>query len=155
MENESAVNKPVFSNFIRTDGHTADVVLYKKIRKSLDEYNFCCSKEIIIEDVGKEVVPEEFEDYSLCAIDPGRTHIYTASYGHQEDMREIRRFSSKEYYALTGSNRIAKQEIQRMEQENVSNIFLNMPTTKTASLSTYYTYVHYIFLSYRSNFFFQ
>jgi hypothetical protein len=32
-----------------------------------------------------------------------------------------------------------------MEQENVSNIFLNMSTTKTASLSTYYTYVHYIF----------
>jgi hypothetical protein len=41
--------------------------------------------------------------------------------------------------------RIAKQEQKRMKDENVSNIFLNMPITKTASLSTYYTYVHYIF----------
>ncbi|KAI7861231.1 hypothetical protein BDF14DRAFT_1872744, partial [Spinellus fusiger] len=47
---------------------------------------------------------------------------------------------------MTGSVRIAKQTTQRMNQEGLTDVFLNIPTSKTTSMTSYLCHVSYIFL---------
>jgi hypothetical protein len=45
---------------------------------------------------------------------------------------------------MTCSVRIAKKERHRMEREQMTDVFLNTPTTKTASITKYLQHVNYI-----------
>lgn len=107
-------NKVAFSTFIRSDGFTADVVLYKKVNQNVEGYNFCCDKEVDVADVGQAVTnlntPSQL---SVCGVDPGRTHVFTAAYGSRDQPHQVRRCSTKEYYHMTGSNRRAKKKTDK------------------------------------------
>ncbi|KAI7863718.1 hypothetical protein BDF14DRAFT_1841549 [Spinellus fusiger] len=49
---------------------------------------------------------------------------------------------------MTNSVLIAKQTTQRMNQEGLTDVFLNIPTSKTASITSYLGYVSYIYILY-------
>ncbi|KAI7863737.1 hypothetical protein BDF14DRAFT_1841639 [Spinellus fusiger] len=48
---------------------------------------------------------------------------------------------------MTGSVRITKKATQRMNQEGLTDVFLNILTSKAASITSYLGYVSYIFLN--------
>ncbi|KAI7866517.1 hypothetical protein BDF14DRAFT_1728070, partial [Spinellus fusiger] len=140
--------KLAFSNLLRSDGFTADVVLYKKVNQGADDYSYSYDQVIDVEHIGKTVEQQELDQFSLCGVDPDRKHIFTAAF-EETEQTYIRRCSTKEYYTMTGSVRIAKQTTQRMNQEGLTDVFLNIPTSKTASITSYFTYVNYIFLNFQ------
>ncbi|KAI7863032.1 hypothetical protein BDF14DRAFT_1437669 [Spinellus fusiger] len=49
---------------------------------------------------------------------------------------------------MTGSVRITKKTTQRMNQEGLTDVFLNILTSKTASITSYLGYVSYIYILY-------
>jgi hypothetical protein len=146
LKNPDRRNKVGFSTFM-SDVFTADVVLYKKVNQKVEDYDLCCDKEVDVADVGQAITnlntPSQF---SVCGVDPGRTHVFIVAYGSRDQLHQVRRCSTKEYYHMTGSNRRAKKDRQRKEQEGLTEIFLTISTYKTASLSTYLNYVNYILL---------
>lgn len=137
--------KVAFSNVIRTDGFAADVILTKKINTVHDEY-FDYLDDIDISLLGEVISSDEVKDMSLCGVDPNRGQVFAASFGEGENSHQLRRCSTKEYYTYTGSLRHVKRERKRMNNENMEDIFLNIPTAKTAIASTYLQYVVYILL---------
>ncbi|KAI8384662.1 uncharacterized protein BYT42DRAFT_643441 [Radiomyces spectabilis] len=53
--------------------------------------------------ISREVQGAALTNISLCGLDPGRTHVFIASYGQGEERHQVRRCSTKEYYTPTGS----------------------------------------------------
>ncbi|KAI7901584.1 uncharacterized protein BX663DRAFT_513363 [Cokeromyces recurvatus] len=125
--------KVEFSNVIKTDGFSADVVLLQKITNSTDEYRCISSEDVEIFQLGDAMKNENLADASLCGLDPNRHQVFAAAYG-------------EEYYTLTGSIRHSKRETKRMSRENIEDILLNIATTKTAVLSNYLQYITYTLL---------
>ncbi|KAI8391029.1 uncharacterized protein BYT42DRAFT_179478 [Radiomyces spectabilis] len=80
----------------------------------------------------------------MLGLDPGHTHVFTASYGQGEGRHQVRRCSTKEYYTLTGSVRHAKEERRRMDRAQMTDLFLNISTAKTVSPLVYHRYLTYI-----------
>lgn len=138
------MKKLAFSNLIKTDGFSADVVLLKSLAKNKDDYERISDQDVDISLFGDAMRNENLDDVSLCGLDPNRNQVFAAAYGHGEEPHQIRRFSTKEYYTHTGSIRHAKKEKQRMAREQMETIFLQMPSAKTVSLSKYLTYVSYL-----------
>jgi hypothetical protein len=83
-------------------------------------------------------------DISICGIDPGRTMVFTAAYENKNGSCQLRRCSTKEYYAYTGSRRHERKQRKRMDKENITDLFLQIPTSKTTTLSDYLLYVTHI-----------
>jgi hypothetical protein len=135
-----------FGNLIKTDGHTADVLVLKSTRVNASDYADCCRQDVDISSLGDAMKDEDLSKVSLCGLDPGRGQVFTASYGSGEESHEIRRCSTREYYAYTGSRRHERKERRRMQDSNMQDVFLNLPTTKTARLSTYLRYQAYVLL---------
>lgn len=135
--------KVAFSNFIRSNGFTVDVALMKSNEV---EKNIYYEQDVNVSDLAKVLTTNDLSDAKICSIDPNRGQVFAASYGEGENQHQIRRFSTKEYYTLTGSKRHVKQETKRMCEEGIQDILLGIPTAKTASLSRYLLYVTYIML---------
>jgi hypothetical protein len=141
--------KVAFSNFLRTDGFAADVVLTKRANKNDDEFIHYAEQDVGISLLGGVVTSLELSDVSRWGIDPNRGQIFVASYGEGEDSHQIRRCSTREYCTYTGSKRYEKRERKRMSDENMEDILLNVPSAKTVSISRYLQYVTYILLHLR------
>ncbi|GAA5817815.1 hypothetical protein MFLAVUS_011372 [Mucor flavus] len=135
--------KVAFSNFIRSNGFTVDVALMKSNEV---EKNIYYAQDVNVSDLAKVLTTNDLSDAKIRSIDPNSGQVFTASYGKGENQHQIRRFSTKEYYTLTGSKRHVKQETKRMCEEDIQDILLGVPTAKTASLSRYLLYVTYIML---------
>lgn len=135
--------KVAFSNLIRSDGFTADVVLMKSNEVEKTTYY---EQDVNVSDLAKVLTTNDLSDATICSIDPNRGQVFAASYGEGENQHQIRRCSTKEYYTLTGSKRHVKQETKRMCEEDIKDILLGIPTAKTAGLSRYLLYVTYIML---------
>lgn len=61
---------------------------------------------------GRFLEPRSGRIFPVCAIDPGRRHIFTAAYGCDEQEHEIRRVSRSEYSNMIG----AKQRTKRLQK---------------------------------------
>ncbi|CEP16731.1 hypothetical protein [Parasitella parasitica] len=133
--------KVAFSNLIRSDGFTVDVVLMKSNEV---ETNISYEQDINVSDLAKVLTNDDLNDTTICSVDPNRGQVFAAAYGEGENPHQIRRCSTKEYYTMTGSKRHIKQETKRMSEEGINDILLGIPTTKTASLSNYLLYVTYM-----------
>ncbi|KAL1931137.1 hypothetical protein VTP01DRAFT_10274 [Rhizomucor pusillus] len=72
-------NDAMFTNQISTDGYAVHFQLARAAKKA--------SIDLKLKDVSMSEIEEYF---SVCSIDPGRKHVFTASYGYGEDEHEIR-----------------------------------------------------------------
>lgn len=143
---DSAKNKKVaFSNFIRTDGFTADVVLIKSSGNKINDDYYEQDYDVTL--LGEVTTKEEVDEMTLCGIDPNRGQVFAASYGYGEESHQVRSCSTREYYTYTGSIRHQRKEQQRMEDSGMDDILLNIPTAKTAFISRYLQFVVYILLN--------
>jgi hypothetical protein len=104
-----------------------------------------------------EPVELEFTDFSeaelaqqfnLIGLDPGRTQAFTAAYGYGSTPHELRRCSTKEYYAIA-CTKSRNLQTQRLKKEaGIHIIESQIPTAKTASLRRYDDHVSYLLLHY-------
>ncbi|KAI7905077.1 uncharacterized protein BX663DRAFT_501639 [Cokeromyces recurvatus] len=136
----------MLQRILLVDCKEADVVLLQKITNSTDKYRYISSEDVEIFQLGDDMKNENLADVSLCGLDPNRHQVFAAAYGESDESHQIRRCSTKEYSTLTGPIRHAKRETKRMSRENVEDILLNIPTTKTVVLSNYLQYITYILL---------
>lgn len=74
----------------------------------------------------------------------GRNHAFTAAYGAGNEEHEIRRMSTKEYYANTGSKRRNQTLQQEKREKGFTETEQNIPTPKTAKLDQFEHYIAYI-----------
>ncbi|KAI7898794.1 uncharacterized protein BX663DRAFT_564440 [Cokeromyces recurvatus] len=137
----------MLQRILPVDCKEADVVLLQKITNSTDEYRCISSEDVEVFQLGDAMKNENLADVSLCGLDPNRHQVFAAAaYGEGDESHQIRQCSTKEYYTLTGSIRHAKRETKRMSRENMEDILLNIPTTKTVVLLNYLQYITYILL---------
>ena len=99
LQDTSRNKKLVFSNLIRTDGYTADIVLMRS--NNSKEANLP-QQDVNVTDLAKALTPTDLATANICAIDPNRGQVFSASYGFGDRAHQIRQLSTKEYYTLTG-----------------------------------------------------
>jgi hypothetical protein len=143
---QSKRRKLAFSNLIRTDGFTADVVINKSVKTSTEDYAHYSDQDVDISLLGDVLKNENLDTFSLCGVDPNRNQVFAAAYGDGVGSHQLRRCSILEYYTYTGSKRHEKRERRRMQAEDMETVLLNIPTAKTVNTSTYLHYVTYILL---------
>jgi hypothetical protein len=131
-------HRTAFANHMSTDGFAINFMFARK--KSSPTQNLH-DVQLEFEDFTEQEVQDYFQ---LVAVDPGRTQIFTASYGSGEEPHEVRRMSTKEYYTMTGS----KKTNQALQKEKIASginiIENNIPTPKTADINQYHCYMGYL-----------
>lgn len=103
-------------------------------------------QDVNVTDLAKALTPTDLATANICAIDPNRGQVFSASYGFGDRAHQIRQLSTKEYYTITGSMRHTRKEVRRRSEEQMEDILLGIPTAKTSRVSTYFTYVTYVLL---------
>ena len=126
-----------FRNTINTDGFSVDFSFSRKRRE----------KGILEQDLQLEdFCLEEIENfYRPCAVDPGVNTLLTAAYGHGREAHEIRQFSSKEFYSVSGSKQRTCMLNKEKERTGVRLIESSFPSGKTARYLQYLRYCNYFF----------
>jgi hypothetical protein len=107
--NSSKRRKLAFSNLIRTDGFTADVVINKSVKTSTEDYAHYSDQDVDISLLGDVLKNENLDTFSLCGVDPNRNQVFAAAYGDGDGSHQLRRCSTLEYYTYTGSKRHEKK----------------------------------------------
>lgn len=126
-----------FASRVVTDGVSVNF-LFARRRSSSDSIS---SVELSFEDFTDREVETYFQP---IAVDPGRTQVFTASYGSGPTPHEVRRCSSKEYYSMIGSTR-RNADLQRQKhQVGVDTIEAQFPTAKTTDMRQYHRYITYL-----------
>ncbi|ORE17374.1 hypothetical protein BCV71DRAFT_269845, partial [Rhizopus microsporus] len=131
LKKPAAKNKTAFANLIKSDSFAADVVLYKGISNNEDVIEQSSDSTFDRQLLSDVLKPGDVDNFSLCDLDPGRQHAFTASYNEGENIR----VSTAEYYNYTDSIRHQRKEQKRMEKEGMKSVLLNIPSTKTTSLT--------------------
>ncbi|CEG76552.1 hypothetical protein RMATCC62417_11437 [Rhizopus microsporus] len=144
LKKPAAKNKTAFANLIRSDGFAANVALYKGASNNEDVTEQSSDSTFDIQLLSDVLKPGDVDNFSLCGLDPGRQHAFTASYNEGENPHQIRRVSTAEYYNYTGSIHHQRKEQKRMEKKGMKNVLLNIPSIKTTSLMQYHMYMTYI-----------
>jgi hypothetical protein len=91
---------------------------------------------------------DDFETHEVdqffrpCAVDPGRTHAFTAAYPDGQS----RRLGTNEYYNMAGT--ISRNhKLEKMKQDSgIQQLESAIPSPKTANIRNYLAYVDYILL---------
>lgn len=121
----------LFANRLLTDGFAISFVFAGK-KKSAEDIG---DIQLSFEDFTDQEIHNNFQ---LVGVDPGRLQVFTGAYGTGEEEHEIRRVSSREYYAMTGS----KRRNQLLQKENIDRgigrIEQNYPNSKNRQLSVVY-----------------
>jgi hypothetical protein len=126
-----------FNNIVSTDGYSVSIHFSRKKMEPL-----VMAKDLRLEDWDIAEIQEFFRP---CAVDPGVGTLVTAAYGFGADRHEIRTFSNREYYSVTGS----KQRNSRRNKEKlvagISPIDSGMPSARSVEKAAYLKYVAYFF----------
>ncbi|CEG80148.1 hypothetical protein RMATCC62417_14522 [Rhizopus microsporus] len=93
-------NKVLFGNIVRSDGFCIDFIFYRRAFDENGDDTLIQNHDLGVDDFSIEEVTQL---YRTSFLDPGRKTVYTAAMGLDENQREIRRCTTKEYYHLTGS----------------------------------------------------
>jgi hypothetical protein len=130
-----------FASRVVTDGVSVNFIFARR-RSSGDSIS---SVELSFEDFTDREVETHFQP---IAVDPGRTQVFTDSYGSGPTPHEVRRCSSKEYYSMTGSTR-RNAELQRQKHQiGLDTVETLFPTAKTADIRQYDRYITYLLTHY-------
>ncbi|CEG83858.1 hypothetical protein RMATCC62417_17726 [Rhizopus microsporus] len=80
--------KEVFSNLLRTDEYSADVVIYKKNRTSEGSHDMAYD----MNDLHVAITENRYdlETLRLTGLDPGRNSVFTAAYGGDNGAYQVR-----------------------------------------------------------------
>jgi hypothetical protein len=93
----------------------------------------------------------EIETYfEVAAIDPGRTQAFTAAYGCGQESHQIRRCSTSEYYAMTGSQRRNQKLQSEKRATDIATIENQWPTGKTSNLDRFQLYISHLLENFES-----
>ncbi|CEP17465.1 hypothetical protein [Parasitella parasitica] len=110
--------KFAFSNVIRTDGFSADVVLLKTANTNETKHSRA-GQDINIELLVSVMTEKEFKD----ALDPYRGQMFAATYGDGGNSHQC---SAKEYYtSSTAKNRLQLYQGVERAREEMANILMN------------------------------
>ncbi|KAI7907204.1 uncharacterized protein BX663DRAFT_482856 [Cokeromyces recurvatus] len=75
-----------------------------------------------------------------------RNQVFAATYSDRNGSQQLCGYSTLDYYLYTGSKRHTKRE--RMQEEGLDALLLNIPVAKTIHVSTYFQYITCIQQSY-------
>lgn len=132
----------MFKSVVTTDGYSISIHFARKKPEPL-----VLAKDLQLDDWDTIEIQEFFRP---CAVDPGVGSLITAAYGFGNTDHEIRTFSNKEYYCLTGS----KQRNAKINKEKlilgISHIESRMPSARTVNKAAYMNYVGYFFENWRN-----
>jgi hypothetical protein len=93
----------------------------------------------------------EIETYfEVAAIDPGRTQAFTAAYCCGQESHQIRRCSTSEYYAMTGSQRRNQKVQSEKRATDIASIENQWPTGKTSNLNRFPLYISHLLENFES-----
>lgn len=127
----------MFKNLVTTDGYSISIHFVRKKPEPL-----VLAKTLKLDDWDTAEIREFFRS---CAVDPGVGTLKTAAYGFGNTGNEIRSFSNKEYYTVTGS----KQRNARRNKEKlitgISHVESKMPSARTVDTAAYLNYITYFF----------
>jgi hypothetical protein len=133
-------DKQMFRNMITTDGYTCSLHFSRKKLDPKEPYT--CDQDLKVDDFTSEEIMEFFRP---CAVDPGAATLMTAAYGTGYANHEVRSFSNREYYAVTGSKRRNHDMNKAKTEKGISTIESQFPTSRTVSLTEYQAYLKYFF----------
>lgn len=85
------------------------------------------SVDLELEDFTIEKTQQYFEAWGL---DPGRNYVYVAVDGTGPASHQVRRVSTKEYHAMTGSTRRARRMQKQKDAYGISRIETQMNNAK-------------------------
>jgi hypothetical protein len=137
------LGKQCFASRILTDGVAVNFLFARKKPPDNDIH----SVQLSLDDFCATDIETYFQP---IAVDPGRNQIFTAVTGSGSLPHEIRRCSTKEYYAMVGSDRRTSL-LQISKREHGIDVIENqLPTSKTASLYRYRSYISYLLLKFEA-----
>ncbi|KAG0165228.1 hypothetical protein DFQ29_001721, partial [Apophysomyces sp. BC1021] len=113
-----------FACKILTDGFAINLLFVRKAKDKLS------STELDLDDSSFNEVQTHFEPWSL---DPGLSQVFAGVNGSGQTPHQVRRISSKEYYAMTGSTRRAKKLQKEKDRSGITPVETDLETCKTAS----------------------
>jgi hypothetical protein len=126
-----------FASRVVTDGVSVNFIFARRMSSG----DSISGVELLFEDFTDREVETHFQP---IAVDPGRTQVFTASYGSGPTPHEVRRCSSKEYYSMAGSTR-RNAELQRQKHQiGLDTVETLFPTAKTADIRQYDRYITYL-----------
>ncbi|KAG2202343.1 hypothetical protein INT46_004668 [Mucor plumbeus] len=124
----NGLNNVLFSNTIKSDGFTVDFLFEKRRATALKEVKKDIENhDLVLEDFEYEEVERI---YQPVFIDPGRKAVYTAAIGLDTSNHQIRQYSIKEYYNLTGSTKYSSRSQKLKDSKGLTSIETNIPTQK-------------------------
>ncbi|KAH8552432.1 hypothetical protein BGW37DRAFT_424235 [Umbelopsis sp. PMI_123] len=129
-------NKLSFTNRVLTDGFAMNFIFAR--RKSMDKV------QNIQFDFNDFTLAEINERFQPVAADPGRNQVFTSCYGSGQEPHKIRRISSKEYYAMTGSSERNEKLKKEKREAGLIEIEIKIPTAKIANIHQYLQYIEYV-----------
>lgn len=128
----------IFTNQVLTDGFTVDFQFARRARPKKSVVD----TDLQLDDFTTGAVKEYFH---VCAVDPGISQLFTASYGQGTKPHEVRRCSTKEYYTYTGSPARQQHLVDRKKSAGIEQVESAFPTAKTSNLLAYESHVRYYF----------
>ncbi|KAM3581030.1 hypothetical protein VKS41_006476 [Umbelopsis sp. WA50703] len=135
--------KFAFANRVLTDDHAVNFVLARQ-RGGTDSITHV---QLGFEDFTDTEIETYFE---VAAIDPGRTQAFTAAYGCGQESHQIRRCSTSEYYAMTGSQRRNQKVQSEKRATDIASIENQWPTGKTSNLDRFPLYISHLLENFES-----
>ena len=131
-----------FANKFQTDGVGTSFLFARKTDEDEDAIR---ETQLGFSDFTVQEVENSFE---VVGVDPGRSQVFTASYGCGNDSHQVRRCSSKEYYAMTGSPRRNAKLQKEKVRNGISEIESECPTCKTANEVQFHLYLDWLNIHY-------
>lgn len=124
----------MFLNGMYTDVYTSRVLFCRQYKPSLPVENVSLE----LEDFNVDEVKKHFRP---CAVDPGRKDVFVSYH----DNNDLRRLSSREYYAMGGTVRRQQKEQDRKRTSGIEQIEMHIPSPKTTSCLQYVSHLEYMF----------
>jgi hypothetical protein len=129
--------RQLFNDLMTTDGYSVSVHFSRKKMEPLT-----LAKTLRVDDWDTSEIREFFRP---CAVDPGVGTLITAAYGFGTLEHEVRTFTNKEYYSVSGSKQRNIRRNREKVATGISVIESKMPSARTVNETTYSEYVVYFF----------
>ncbi|KAG0183895.1 hypothetical protein DFQ28_000637, partial [Apophysomyces sp. BC1034] len=128
-------DQSLFTNLIMSDGYSVNAIFSRKYPT-----HYCTATL----DLGDFTAAEIGHFFDPCSCDPGLTNVYVTAYsGPTSRAHSVRQFTSLEYYSMLKANKRRKKIDGKKKAAGINIIEQEMPSSKTAYLAKYDTYVGY------------
>ncbi|CEI99199.1 hypothetical protein RMCBS344292_13291 [Rhizopus microsporus] len=127
-----------FTCCIQTGGFGACFVFSRKAKEEK------ATAQLGLEDFSDQEIQEHFQP---CAVDPGRTHVFTATIQHEEGNLETRGCSEKERQCYNGAKRRTCQIGKLKLRADIKTIKTGFSLAKTVDMEKTNAYVTYALIN--------